>query len=134
MEVFPGVNLNDTISFQVYPAAVIGTIFNYCKITAVLDYDSAKLRRDVDALHENCYPTLPASVPDNPRQYFYLKVQLGSGEEVVLGQPYIDESTIKVLGQQCVRFTVENIQSEDLKVISNLLASAGYSAIDWELG
>lgn len=134
MEVFPGVNLNDTVSFQVYPSAVIGTIFNYCKITAVLDYDSAKLRRDVDALHENCYPTLPVGVPDSPRQYFFLKVQLSSGEEVILGQPYIDANTIKVQGQQSVRFTVENIQADDLKTISSLLASAGYSAIDWEMG
>lgn len=134
MDVFPGVNLGDTVSFQVYPSAIIGTVFNHCQITAVLDYDTAKLRRDVDALHEKCYPTLPASVPDNPRQYHYLKIALSSGEEVILGQPYIEVDTLTVQGYQAARFTIEQVAFEDLKIIQNLLASAGYQAVDWEFG
>ena len=133
MEVFPGVNLNETVSFQVYPSAVIGTVFSYCKLIAVLDYESAKLRRDVDALHENCYPSLPDGVPDNPRQYYYLKVQLASGEEVIIGQPYIEVASLVVHGQQTARFTVEGVNADDLITIQNLMASAGYSAIDWEI-
>lgn len=132
MEIFPGVNLNDTISFQIYPSAVIGTVFNHCKITGVLDYETAKAFQDIEALHANVYPTLPSSSPNDPRQYSFLKVLLPSGSTSIIGGPWIKTDTIVKHEKSRIRFTVEDVSSDDIKNINLLLNSRGYTAKDWE--
>lgn len=132
MNIFPGIKLNDTVSFQLYPSAIIGTVFNHCKITGVLDYDTAKAFQDIDALHANVYPTLPSNTPDDPRQYSFLKVLLPSGDTTIIGLPWVKEDSLIKHDQSRVRFTIENVSADDLKNINQLLTSRGYTAMEWE--
>lgn len=133
MEIFPDVRINDTISFSVYPSAIIGTTFSYCQITAVLDYDTVKNFIDVDALHNNVYPTLPETTSNNPSQYQYLKILLPSEQYTYIGLPWVDQESILKHSESRIRFTVEQVNSEDLSKINLLLSANGYNAIDWQV-
>ena len=88
---------------------------------------------DLEALHANIYPTLPLHVPDDPRQYLYLKIELPSGNNTIIGQPWVKQESIVSHGKSKVTFTIENVTGDDLKTISQLLSSRGFSAINWEL-
>ena len=133
MEVFPSISIGDTISFQIYPSTIIGTTFTYCSIIAILDYATAQKFIDVDTLHANVYPTLPDGVPNNPSQYSYLKISLVSGQDAIVGVPWVNEgSTVKHEALR-IKFIVENVTNEDLSKINILLSANGYNAVDWEL-
>lgn len=133
MEIFPNVTIGDNISFTIYPSAIIGTTFNFCSILAVLDYSTANNFIDADSLHSNVYPTLPDTVPNNPSQYSYLKIQLPSDQTTIIGLPWVDAASIVKHGESRVKFTIEQVNSDDLNKINLLLSANGYNAVNWQL-
>ena len=133
MQIFPDVSIGDTISFTVYPSTIIGTTFNYCSIIAVLDYKTAQKFIDIDTLHANVYPTLPDTVPNNPAKYSYLKIALPSEQDTIIGLPWVDEGSIEKHEKSRIRFTIENVTSNDLNKISSLLSANGYHGVDWDI-
>lgn len=132
MDVFPGVPLGSTVSFKIYPSAIIDTVFSGCIMSAVYDYETANKFIDVHGIHLNVYPTLPSGTPNDPSQYDYVKVDLVSGQYEILGVPWIDESSIEVYERGKIKFTIEDMLYEDLNKISTLLSANGYTAMDWE--
>lgn len=133
MEIFPDISIGDTISFSVFPSAIIGTTFDYCQITAVLDYDTVKNFIDVDSLHSNVIPTLPENSPDNPSQYPYLKILLPSEQYTYIGLPWIDLRSLIKHQESRIKFIIERVGSEDLNKINLLLNANGYNAIEWHI-
>ena len=131
MDIFPGVPLGSTVSFQVYPSSIIGTIFTSCKMSAIYDYDTASKYIDVNGYHLNVFPFLPDGTPNDPTQYNYVKIDLVSGENEIIGVPWIIEDSVVVHKKGAITFTIEETAYEDIEKINRLLAANGYSAIDW---
>lgn len=95
MTAITDVNIGQRFSFQVYPTAIIGNTFTDVIMEGIISADVARAYGiDVDSLHANVYPTLPAGVPNDPRQYSWVMVRQANGERTVLGVPWIRQETI----------------------------------------
>lgn len=125
--------LGDTVSFDVYPSAILGTSFKRVKVLAILDMDSARQWIDPVAMHINVYPTLPEGTPNRPSDYYYVKIRLPNGQVTCLGLPWIREETITVHDQTTMRVTIENIGPEDVERVIKALSANGYNAVDVQL-
>jgi hypothetical protein len=116
----------NVISFEVYPAAIIGTAFTDVKVLALLDKDTANLWIDADAWHANIYPTLPAGVPDDPNQYQYVKLKHLNGTVAVIGIPWIKPESMTISEKGVLTITVNDVGSIDKDRIIRALAANGY--------
>lgn len=91
------VNIGQKISFELYPAHIYGNNFRNVTLTALIDSTLANaLGFDVVAAHQNVYPSLPAGTPNDPTQYSYFRVSMDNGETMVLGTPWVRESSIVI--------------------------------------
>lgn len=118
--------LSAIYSFEVYPFAVYGTKFKNVKVLSVLDPNTAQaLGLDIRARHAQVYPTLPASTPNDPTKYNYVRLQLPSGETEIIGLPWIIENTIETVSLGKHFIEVDNSASTDTSKIVKALAANG---------
>ncbi len=117
------------VSFEVYPAQMLGDAFTNAKVMAIVDADTAKYWIDPKAQHQNVYATLPAgSVPDKFDSYLYVKLKLASGMITAVGLPWIRKESLKLLVARKILITVENVSPEDDSKILKALSANGFSA------
>jgi hypothetical protein len=112
---------------------LLGTDFQNVTVLAILDYESALGLADIPAMHENVYPYLPAGSPRDPSTYDYLKIRTSAGRTVVLGMPWINESSITLVSSQKMLVTIDGVGSADIARVRTALNQNGYSAIKIEL-
>lgn len=122
------VNIGDQISFDVYPSAIIGQSYKSMKVMAFLDPDTAAAFEDIATLHAQVYPTLPGGTPNDAYQYEYLRLKSQTGSTVIVGLPWIVDSTVVVDGTETYSFKVSNLSPSQKTEIVNILASRGFSA------
>ena len=128
MSVLDKMKINDTVNFEVYPSALLGTGFKNCKVLAILDADTAKLFNiDPPALHISVYPTLPVGTPDRYDGYSYLKIRLANGNITCIGVPWIKESSITAVTYTTARIEIPNCGVTDLAKITEALIANGYT-------
>jgi len=116
----------NVISFDVYPATIIGSRFVDVKVLALLDKETANLWIDAEAMHANVYPTLPAGVPDDPSQYQYVKFKHTNGTVSILGIPWINPDSITLSQRGTLTITVNDVGTVDKDRIIRALAANGY--------
>lgn len=123
-----------TVSFDVYPVAILGVGYSNVKILGLVDASTARaLNFDPDAMHVNVYPTLPAGVPNNASEYMYIRIQLENGATTIVGLPWIKEETIQLIAFTTGTFIIPQIGPEDLPKIVKLLAAGGYNVSETRL-
>ncbi|MBT29495.1 MAG: hypothetical protein CMO01_07510 [Thalassobius sp.] len=133
MEVIPGIKLGDVVSFSVFEnvKAVLPTKFDNVKVVGSLDADSAKALIDPYTLHRNIYPMLAqGTAPDDPTQYYYIKVKLPNGQFTAVGIPWINPTTIEQRDSSTAVVRIQNISSTDLTRLRNHIAAAGWTLVD----
>lgn len=133
MQVFPGINLQDVISFQLHSGAkaTIPTSFDNVKLVAVLDADTAKSLIDPITLHRNVYPALPVGTcPDDAFAYNYIKVQLADGNYTAVGLPFVDQTTLVKHESTTAELRVHNVQTTDLQRLKDHLAAGGFYLVE----
>lgn len=128
MSALSQLTIGSTVSFDVYPAAIIGSSFDDVKVLAILDMDTAGFWIDPIALHINVKPSLPDGVPDDPQDYQYLKLKHPNGNIEVIGVPWIREDTISHSQSGTLVITVDNVGPEDRDTIVRALSANGYRA------
>ena len=98
--------LGQTISFEVYPSAIIGTKFQNAIVRGLVDH-SGVTEFNPAVMHANVYPSIPAGkIVDDFRKYNYLRLELPSGSTVFVGLPWIIESTVQVISNQDLVITI----------------------------
>lgn len=122
--------LGSVVNFELYPSMLIASGYTRARVESILNFQDANRYIDATAVHINIYPTLPASVPNRPDAYYYLKLKLISGEETVVGIPWIREETFQVVSSNSIRFTIPNVDTDDEQIIRAQLAALGYSMVD----
>ena len=116
----------DVVTFDVF--AILGTKYKSVKVLSILDYSTAKLFVDVEALHRNVYPTLPINiVPDDPKQYYYAKLELNNGNIDVIGLPWIKSETVLVHSTQTMTLTFVNITPSDQSRLIQIVQANGFN-------
>ena len=121
-------NIGDTISFEVYPATILGNAFKDVKVLGVIDADLAvSVGYDVIAKHANVFPALPeGEVEDNPRSYQYLLIQFMNGNRSAIGLPWIIRDTVVRRTTTKVVLEIDGAGSSDVTVMVEALAENGY--------
>ena len=121
--------IGSVVSFDVY-APELGVNFNGVEISAVYNYRTAvRNGRDVDAIHQQIYSRLPSNVPNDPTKYNYVEVITADGEYVILGIPWIKESTIVVTKTLIYKPNIVIEDATDVTKINQILNQAGYTKI-----
>lgn len=122
------VQIGQRCSFEVYPTSVLGNNFNDVRLEGIISArTAASYGIDIQALHANVYPTLPAgTVPDDAFQYGYIRIQLPSGEFTVLGIPWIRSETVVISTGGKIVLTFEDKTQADLEKILLALSSNNF--------
>ena len=128
MSIYDYLVFGNVISFDVYPATIIGTRFADVKVLGLLDKETANLWIDADAMHVNVYPTLPAGTPDDANQYQYVKLKHLNGTVSVVGIPWINAATLTISQRGTLTITVNDASPQDKDRIIRALSANGYKA------
>ncbi|MBE0438159.1 MAG: hypothetical protein IBX57_00130 [Gammaproteobacteria bacterium] len=121
------------ISFDTYPASIIGARFEDVKVMALLDKETAKQYIDPDTLHVNVYPLLPAGSPDDPDAYQYVKLKHPNGNITVIGTPWIIPDTLSIVNKGNLTILIEDVTVTDREVILRAIKDNGYQVKRTEL-
>lgn len=120
-------------SFQVYPAAVLGTaLFQKVTVKSVMDYSTAMQFADIQAQHENVFAYLPEGTPDRPEDFDYLKIETAAGETVI-GVPWIIPDTIELVSSMKIQAIIEDVSTADVERIRACLTQNGYHKISLKI-
>jgi hypothetical protein len=123
--------LQATVSFDLYPSALLETGYKNAK---VLGWISAKMASylgvDPIAMHANVFPTLPVGTPNNYEGYPWIHLKLASGEETAIGLPWIKDETLVIATTRKMQFTIDSVTPAGQNVILAALSANGYSAVD----
>lgn len=133
MSNYDRLQFGNVVTFEVYPASILGARFGNVKVLAMLDKDSANTWIDADAVHVNVFPTLPSGTPDNANEYQYLKFKHVNGNIGVIGLPWIREDSITVNETGTLTISIENVSPSDKEIIINALSANGYNAVSTTL-
>lgn len=97
-------------------------------INSVMDMSTAQdLGLDVMSMHNNIYPTIKdKGVPNDPSQYQYVRVTKPSGAVMVLGIPWINEASIKLVERHNIVVRISDVGPNDVQRIKAALESNGY--------
>lgn len=121
-------DIGSLISFSVWPSSVLGTLFDKAKLLTFLDEDTAKVYIDTAAMHANVYSTLPIGTPNNPASYQYVKLKLQNGDNVVIGVPWINESTIVRHSGSTIVITIpDSNPNDDVSKVRQALLGRGFT-------
>ena len=115
--------------FDVYPSAILGTGFNNVTVSAVLDYRAALAFGDLDAMHVNIFPHLPAGTPNRPQDFDYLLLRVESGDLTVIGIPWIIDETVELVESLQANVVIDGIGSSDIERIRACLSQNGFNKI-----
>lgn len=122
-------NLRGVYSFDVYPTALLGTLFKNVTILAVMDAATASREIDIYALHAQIYPMLPNGSPNKATDYDYVKIKTTAGHTTILGMVWINEATIVQVTSSTITAVIGDVSASDLVRIRNALIQNGYQNI-----
>ncbi|MBB5409337.1 hypothetical protein HDG34_003278 [Paraburkholderia sp. HC6.4b] len=123
--------IGQVLTFDVYPAPVLGNNFQNATVQGILNQESANQVIDTVGMHIKVWPWLEAQgTPNDPSQYNYIKIRTQSGSVTALGMPWINESTIRASTSQTITALIGNVTAGDIQGVQNALISNGYTAID----
>jgi hypothetical protein len=118
--------INQVYSFNVFPVQVLGNNFKNVTIQGVMDAESAGQFIDIQGVHREIYPFLPAGTPSDPFQYTYLKIKNSSGAVQYLAVPWIDDSSVVLVTARTCVATIANVSATDLDNIKAALLRNGF--------
>lgn len=125
--------LKKVYNFDVYPATILGNDFQNVTIMAVMDYESAIQLADIPARHVNVFPYLPSGTPDDPAMYDYVKIKTASGENTILGIPWINLDTLTLVQSLTIVATIDGVSGADVERVRVALVQNGYNNLDIKL-
>lgn len=82
------------VSFETYASSILGDTFKSVKLLSIIDYDTARIYRDITNLAISVYPSLPVSTPKDYKKYNYAKVEHSNGDISCVALPWINSQTI----------------------------------------
>ena len=128
---------NKTYSFETYAPQILGTEFRHVKILGKFPYVTALvLNGEIAPMHAEIYSTgnLPAGTPNDPRQYDYYRIERMDGSITMLGEAWIDQSSIRLSTSQICTIRIPKASSSDTPLLRTALANAGFSDFEITFG
>lgn len=122
--------LKQTYSFEVYPAALLGNGFKNVVVMAILDQESANQIIDTQALHIQVKPSLPVGSPSRASDYNYVKLRMPNGDTTVLGLPWIKDNTIVQQTSTTIMAVISGVTPADVSRVRAALLQNGFANLD----
>jgi len=119
--------------FEVYPVSVLGNNFKQVEILGYIPYETALLLAgELEPIHAEIYSTnsLPVGTPNDPRQYNYYRIKKNNGDITILGEVWIDNSTIKEVSVKTAKITIPNASTTDVVRLREVFSQMGYKDYD----
>lgn len=117
------------VSFEVIPSSYISSIFKDVVLEGVVTPRVAqRLGFDLDAAHQNVYPTIIAagvSMPNDPRQYNYAYVTFSNGEPQFVGVPWIRAGSVVSSEGATLTLVFQNRNDRSRRRILEALSAIG---------
>ncbi len=129
MTAFTNDLIGKTVSFQVYPSAILTDDFRDVKIVGVVNYEAANSYISTARMHTNVFPTLPTGTPDDYRLYEYALIRKQDGKLTAIGVPWIRETSIEVTGTIEIIITIRDKGIDDIPRIRQILTQNGIGNI-----
>lgn len=126
-------DIKSTYSFSVYAEAFLGSNFDNVTVASILDQESANQLIDTQAMHVAVFPFLPPGTPNDPSAYNYVKFKTQTNGVLVLGIPWIRDSTIQLVDAQTIVVKIGNAKSSDIARIRNMLNANGFNELDFSI-
>lgn len=118
-----------TYDFETYAPSILGTSFKRAEILGIFPFETAVVLSNVELapLHAEIYSLgrLPAGTPDDPRQYNYYRIKKADGSITIIGEPWIDQSTIKEVVAGKATVFIPNMTSTDIIRLRDMFKQAG---------
>lgn len=121
--------LRGVYSFDVFPAALLGTDYKNVTVLAIMDAATANREIDIQALHAQIYPMLPVGTPNDPYGYDYVKIKTTAGNVTILGIAWINDTTVTLVQSNTITAVIGNVSAVDVLRIRNALIQNGYNNI-----
>ncbi|MGG4591747.1 phage DNA polymerase-associated SH3 family protein [Pseudomonas aeruginosa] len=121
-----------TLTFETYAPAVLSSEYRLAKLLSVLDFQSATYFGSPAEMHANVYPYLKEAglgIPDDPTQYQWGKFS-HNGAVIVLGIPWIKESTVAIVENTDIVVTIRRRGAEDVTAVRQALIARGFTDLD----
>lgn len=126
--------LSSTVSFDLYPAHLLGTSIKNAKVLGLVDAATAQaLGFDAPAVHAQVFVTLPPGTPNAYDKYFYIHLKLASGQRSFIGLPWIKDDTYVEEMIRTVAFYVENISPDQQNLAVQALSAIGLKVSKTEI-
>jgi hypothetical protein len=120
--------IGQVLSFDMYPAPVLGNNFENATVLAIMDQSTANQIIDTVGNHIKVYDYLkPQGTPNDPSQYNYIKIRTQSGIVTALGMPWINESTIVAATAQVITALISGVTAADIPRVQNALITNGFT-------
>lgn len=115
--------------FETYASNILGTAFKRVEVLGYFPYETAiALFGELGPLHAEVYSTgrLPIGTPDDPRQYNYYRIKKPDGSISVIGEPWIDQSSIVQVTSGSATVLIPNVTTTDLNRLRDMFRQAGF--------
>lgn len=122
--------IGKTYSFDVYPAAVIGNDYKAVRLLAIMDQSTANQQLDTFGIHAQVKSYLPDGSPAKATDYNYLKILTTSGQQTIIGIPWIKENTITEVIRSTAQVKISNFNTNDTNRLRECLVQNGFSNIE----
>jgi len=122
--------LNDIVDFQLVTNGVLGDERTDCTIIVPsMTYQAARLMDpEIVVKHQALYSYFQSKVPgDDPSSYQYFSVQLANGAMEVIGYPWVNEPTFKVVQGRTRTIVITNWQEKMASPTAKFLRDLGAS-------
>ncbi len=131
-------DIGDTVTFDVYPAPILGTQFKNCTNLAILDYDTVKLMNiDPDAMHAKVVGYLPAAQKQGSwakaSGYPWIRIRLANGTITAIGQTWINADTIVINDSLTITLVLTDANQTDIDKLSVMMSANGYDATKYSI-
>jgi hypothetical protein len=129
MSLLDVLTIGTRVSFDLYPASIVGTTFKNAEVASILDFTTAMLFEDVAAMHANVYPTLPPGTLNDPKKYTYIKFILENNKVLIVGLPWIKENTVAVESTTNMLVKVMSVDSVQRVRFVDMCAVNGFTIV-----
>lgn len=125
----PAMDNKKIYDFETYAPNVLGTSFKRVEILGYFPYETAVVfQPDLQPIHAAVVSSgnLPVGFPNDPRQYNYYRIKKPDGSITVIGEPWIDPTSIVEVQVSNAVVNIPNVSTSDLARITVMLKQAGF--------
>lgn len=116
-----------TYSFSTLAPAILGTRINNATLVGIVDYRTALTMLNVDLIHRQVFPLLPAGTVNNTKNYIYYVFSAEGGAPFVMASVWIEEATIEIVENITISISVPHTTLSDVQRIRDTLNLMGYT-------